>query len=177
MSIEEVKTRPDWDEYFMDIAFVIAQKSLDPSTKHGCVVVDSEKGILTVGYNSPPRGCVDQLIPLERELKYTFFVHSEENCIITAARCGIALKGSTFYVTGYPCPRCFRGIINIGAIKVVYGPIPSACVTEKEIGEIDLMNRTSTGINKVIIEKYNGNIGGVLRGSLEYMNKKCETMM
>lgn len=177
MSIEEVKTRPSWDDYFMDIAFVISQKSIDPSTKHGCVVVDEDKGILSVGYNSPPRGCIDQLIPLTRPEKYAFLLHSEENCIIHAARCGISLMGSTFYITGYPCSRCFRGIINVGAKKVIYGPIPSACVSEQEFCEIDLMNRTSCGIDKVIIEKYKGKEGVVLRSALDYMNKKCGTLL
>lgn len=168
-----VWTRPSWDDYFMGIAFVIAQKSLDPSTKHGCIVVDDDNIILSVGYNSPPRGCIDELIPLTRPDKYAFMVHSEENSIISAARSGISLKNSTFYITGFPCSKCFRGISNVGARKIIYGPVFSSCVDDKEMSSIELMNRTRSGINKIIIEEYKGNCGTVLKETLKYMNIKC----
>lgn len=120
--------RPDWDVYFMSLCFVVAQRSIDPNTKHGCVVVSDDNTILSVGYNGPPRGCLDERVPLTRPEKYAYFSHSEVNAIANAARHGVALRGSTFYITGFPCEVCFRSMINVGAKTVVYGNIPSKCV-------------------------------------------------
>ncbi|MFN7337838.1 MAG: cell division protein DedD, partial [bacterium] len=46
-------TRPSWDEYFLSIAEMVSRRSPDPNTKHGCVIVDSGKRILSTGYNGP----------------------------------------------------------------------------------------------------------------------------
>ena len=48
-----------WDEYFMGIAFLSAQRSKDPSTQVGACIVNEDKRILSVGYNGMPRGCDD----------------------------------------------------------------------------------------------------------------------
>jgi deoxycytidylate deaminase len=108
-------------------------RSLDPHTKHGTVVVGKDKVILSVGYNSPPRGSDDANIPLTRPEKYKYFEHSESNSIINAARSGVSLLGSTFYVTGCPCVDCLRKIINVGADRLVYGFVQSACISEDDI--------------------------------------------
>jgi len=122
--------RPSWNTYFMTIAFVVAQRSLDPETKHGCVVVADDHTILSVGYNSPPRGCDDAKIPLTRPEKYDYFAHAEENAISNAAKHGIPLDGSTFYITGIPCTKCFRSIVNVGAHTIVVGDVISNCVKD-----------------------------------------------
>lgn len=124
--------RPSFDVWFMTLAFVAAQRSLDPSTKCGCVVVDDGNSILSVGYNSPPRGCVDEVVPLTRPEKYMWMVHAEANAIANAAKCGIALDKSTFYVTGPPCIVCFRSILNSGAKRLVYGPNKAVSLSEEE---------------------------------------------
>jgi dCMP deaminase len=115
--------RPKWDDWFMTLCFIVAQRSLDKHTKHGTVVVDASRSILSVGYNSPPRGCIDSVIPLERPMKYEYMQHAEANAIANAARCGIPLFNSTFYITGPPCPTCFGKMLNVGATKIVHGPI------------------------------------------------------
>jgi len=46
--------RPSWNEYFLGLAFVIAQRSLDPRTKHGSVVTDDNNHIVATGFNSFP---------------------------------------------------------------------------------------------------------------------------
>ena|SRR3989344_5878472 len=131
--------KPGWSEWFMAQAFVISTRSIDPSTKHGCIVVDSEYIPLTFGYNGPPRGCDDSKIPLTRPGKYNFFAHAEENAINNAARKGVSLKDSTFYVTGHPCARCLRSIINVGASKIVYGLVDSHCISDEDRSAMDLM--------------------------------------
>lgn len=134
--INSLSDRPDWDTWFMTLCFVVSQRSLDKDTKHGCVVADDSNAILSVGYNSPPRGCVDEYVPLERPAKYDYMEHSEENAIVNAARIGTCLKGAIFYITGPPCHRCFAKMLNVGASKIIHGPTPSAMLnsnTEKVI--------------------------------------------
>lgn len=116
--------RPSWDEYFLSIARVVSTRSIDTSTKCGCVIVDTEdKSILTTGYNSPPRGLDDTKVPMTRPEKYIWMVHAEEAAIANAARHGIRLKGSTAYITGKPCPYCARKLINAGIKHIKYGDV------------------------------------------------------
>ena len=144
--------RPEWDAWFITMCFLVAQRSLDKHTKCGCVVVGDAKEVLSVGYNSPPRGCDDEKIPLERPAKYLFMEHAESNAINNAARCGMRLEGSTFYITGPPCNECFRRIINAGARKIVQGPIVHTSISQEEIDAIRLMN--DRGENSIEIVKF-----------------------
>ncbi len=136
--------RVKWKYYFLGLCFVINQRSIDPSTKHGCIITDTENNILSVGYNSCPRFCDENVVPTTRPDKYDWMVHSEEAAISNAARNGISLKDSIFYITGKPCDRCLRGIINCGAKKIIYGPLKT---------KVD----TSQNFSKML-ESYQGNI-------------------
>lgn len=120
--------RPCWDLYFMTLAFIVSQRSLDQFTKHGTICVNDDKTILSTGYNGPARNRNDNEIPRNRPEKYDHFLHSESAAIINAARQGICLKNSIFYVTGQPCEKCTNEIINVGAKKVIYGEIKSNCI-------------------------------------------------
>jgi dCMP deaminase len=125
--------RPSWDDWFMGLAVLISSRSLDPATKHGCVVVSHDRSILSVGYNSPPRGCNDNAIPITRPEKYLYFEHAETNAVLNAARHGIALEGADFYVTGFPCEGCVRKIVNCGGKRVIWGPVASACISDESL--------------------------------------------
>ena len=125
--------RPCVDLYCMSLAFEIARKSLDPSSKHGCLAIDGEDGtILSAGYNSPPQGAADADIPLTRPEKYIYFEHSERNCIYLASRKQTSLKDSIFYITGFPCSDCVRGMIQARVKKIVYGPYNSVMTNYEE---------------------------------------------
>ena len=154
MGTKEVKSRPEWDDLFMTLAFIISQRSLDPHTKHGTVVVGENKSILSVGFNSPPRGCVDSDIPLTRPHKYRYFAHSEENAIANAAANGISLRNSTFYITGFPCPTCFRMIKNCGAKQIIYGSIESKCISKEDVQAINIMLSNNGRLPNIIFTEY-----------------------
>jgi len=112
-----------WDEYFMGVALLAAQRSKDPSTQVGACIVDSSKRILSTGYNGFPQGCSDDDFPWNRddskgETKYQFVVHAELNAILNAS--GKNLNGSTVYVALFPCNECAKAIIQSGITEVVY---------------------------------------------------------
>ena len=111
----------EWNEYFINIAEQVKEKSKDINTKIGTVIVGQDKEILTTGYNSFPRGLDDSISDRQdRPEKYFWFEHSERNAIYNAARIGVSLKGSTAYLTsGLPCTDCARGLIQSGVVKIV----------------------------------------------------------
>ena len=121
--------RPSWDDWYMFMAFWISRRSPDPSTKHGCVIVDRKHRPLSLGYNGCPEGCDDAAILSERPLKYYGVIHSEENGLLN---CDRDVDGATIYVTGMPCSRCWAKIIQSGIKRVVYGPTNSACIDETD---------------------------------------------
>lgn len=50
----------DWNHYFMSIEIVSSVRSKDPSKKVGCCIIDNTtKKIISIGYNGFPRGCDD----------------------------------------------------------------------------------------------------------------------
>ena len=113
-----------WDELFIIQAQVIAQKSKDPSTKVGCVIVGDDNAILSMGFNGFPRG-VDEKSKArwKRPEKYHWVEHAERNAIYNAARNGINLNGARVYLNyePKPCADCTRALIQAG-IKEIIGP-------------------------------------------------------
>lgn len=112
-----------WDEYFMGVALLASQRSKDPSTQVGACIVDSEKRILSTGYNGFPQGCSDDEFPWNRDenlgqTKYQFVVHAELNAILNAS--GKKLAGSCLYVALFPCNECAKAIIQSGIKEVIY---------------------------------------------------------
>lgn len=131
--------KPNWHLYFMSMCFMVSQRSPDQATKHGCVIVSKDNSILSTGYNAPAKGVPDDKVPQERPKKYLYFEHSESNAIVNAAKHGIRLKDSIFYVTGRPCCQCLNKIINIEASQVIYGPITSKMIDQDNIDAFNLV--------------------------------------
>lgn len=110
-----------WDEYFMGIALLAAQRSKDPSTQVGACIVSEDNIIISTGYNGMPKGCSDDEYPWEREgkdTKYPYVVHAELNAILNAH--GRSLQGSKLYVTLFPCNECAKAIIQSGVKEFYY---------------------------------------------------------
>jgi dCMP deaminase len=137
--IENVKKKPSFNAYFLAIANLVAERSLDPSTKCGAVIVSKEKRILSTGYNSPLRGSIDEEIPLTRPERYKHMIHAEENAIIAYNGSYEDINGATIYVTGRPCHRCLRMIINKGITNIIYGHNKTHVVDKADIEASDLM--------------------------------------
>lgn len=114
-----------WDECFMRIALIIAQRSKDPQTQGGAVIVDPKNVVLGMGYNGFPRGIDSDKLPWKRsgesevlsETKHAYMVHAEENAVYNAhTKC----EGATMYCTLYPCNECAKTIIQTGIKEIVY---------------------------------------------------------
>lgn len=115
-----------WDEYFMGVAYLAAQRSKDPNSQVGCCIVGNDNKILSMGYNGFPMGCSDDEFPWDRECagtdpynsKYMYVTHSEMNAILNFR--GGTLEGSKLYVTLFPCNECTKAIIQSGIKTVIY---------------------------------------------------------
>jgi dCMP deaminase len=124
--------RPDWDEYFMNIARAVRTRSNCTSAAKGAILV-RDKQIVSTGYNGTPRGlkncneggckrCADRVLQTSgQKLDECTCSHAEENAIVQAALHGIPTKGATLYTTFTPCLTCAKMIINAGIVRIVAG--------------------------------------------------------
>ncbi|HEY7746473.1 MAG TPA: cytidine/deoxycytidylate deaminase family protein [Desulfuromonadales bacterium] len=121
--------RPSWEEYFMEIARLVARRSTCLRRQVGAVVV-KEKNILATGYNGTPSGithcsevgCLRQKlgVPSGERHELCRGLHAEQNAIIQAAKHGTNIAESTLYTTHSPCIICSKMIINAGIRRIVY---------------------------------------------------------
>jgi len=105
----------------MKIAFAVSERSTCDRAFVGCVLV-LEKRILTTGFNGSPTGqphC-DEEGHLMVDGHCVRTIHAETNAIIQAALHGVSTKGSTCYVTHFPCINCTKALINAGIVRLVY---------------------------------------------------------
>ena len=124
--------RPSFDEYFMEIAYIIKKRSTCLRRQVGAVLVKDNR-IISTGYNGAPSGlehCINvdcirnkNNIPSGERSEICRGVHAEQNVIAHAARFGISIEKSTLYVTLSPCITCFKLLIDAGIKKVVYSEV------------------------------------------------------
>jgi dCMP deaminase len=112
-----------WDQYFMGVALLSAQRSKDPNTQVGACIVDRRKRIVGIGYAGFPTGCSDDELPWGREggpleTKYPYVCHAELNAILN--RNSADLTGCTIYPTLFPCSECAKAIVQSGITEVVF---------------------------------------------------------
>lgn len=109
-----------WQSRFLALAGEVSSWSKDPSTKVGCVVIDQDRRILSVGYNGFPRGVEDDAVRLgDRATKHLMTVHAEANAVAAAARNGVSLQGATAYVTHPSCAQCAALMVQAGVRRIV----------------------------------------------------------
>ena len=112
-----------WDEYFMGVALLSAQRSKDPNTQVGACIINEKKKIVGMGYNGLPIGCDDDHFPWAREgdfleTKYPYVCHAELNAILN--KISADLDKCTVYVTLFPCNECAKVLIQSGIQEVIY---------------------------------------------------------
>ena len=110
-----------WDEYFMKIAEVVSLKSKDPSTKNGCVIVDQNKRVVSMGYNGLVQGADESKLTLsERPMKYYCSIHSEMNAVLFAHQ---DLTNCTVYNSIATCENCLKYCLQAGIKRFVYSEL------------------------------------------------------
>ena len=112
-----------WDEYFMGVALLSAQRSKDPNTQVGACIVNPKNKIVGVGYNGLPTGCSDDEFPWDREgeyleTKYPYVCHAELNAVIN--KISADLYDCRLYVALFPCNECAKVLIQAGVKEVIY---------------------------------------------------------
>lgn len=106
-----------WDLRFIELARHISTWSKD-EVQVGCVLADSNKRIISIGYNGPPQGVIDAYDTKEEKLART--IHAEENAILFADR--YRLHNATAYIYPfYPCSNCAAKLIQVGVKRIVAG--------------------------------------------------------
>ncbi len=135
----EKNNRPDWDEYFLNIAQEVGKRSTCLRRRYGAIIV-KDKIIVSTGYNGSPRGeanCIDTglcererlHIPKGERYELCVSVHGEANAIINADP--LKMQGATIYIVGInvadgsfasgaPCLMCRRMIKNAQIANVIY---------------------------------------------------------
>jgi len=124
-----VTDRPTWDDYFLQMAHVVARRSTCLRRHVGALLV-RDKRILATGYNGAPSnlphceqaGCLRDAmgIPSGERQELCRALHAEQNAIIQAALHGVDTRDSDLYCTTQPCITCAKMLINAGVKRVVY---------------------------------------------------------
>jgi len=123
-----VHKRPSWEEYFLEMAGLVAKRSTCLRRSVGAVLV-KDKRILATGYNGAPSGlkhCIEVgclrrklNIPSGERHELCRALHAEQNALIQASLYGISVKGSSLYSTCQPCVICAKMLINAGIKEVI----------------------------------------------------------
>lgn len=118
------KNYSSWDECFMLHAVVTANRSKDPSSQVGAVLVGRNNRILSLGYNGAPNMWKDEDFPWVREAdtishtKYPYVIHAEMNALCNTTVFDVS--GSKIYCTLYPCCHCAKLLVQRGISEVIY---------------------------------------------------------
>lgn len=121
--------RPAWNDYFMEIAALVAKRSTCLRRAVGAIIV-KDKRILATGYNGAPSGiahcaevgCLRETMQIASGERHELCrgIHAEQNAIIQAAYHGVPIQGASLYCTNLPCSICTKMLINAGIQKIYY---------------------------------------------------------
>ena len=123
--LTEANVRSGWDEYFLNIAMVVASRSTCPRASVGAVIV-RDKRIVATGYNGAPSGephCTEVgCLMVDGHCQRV--LHAETNAIAQAARFGIAVQGATLYYwdslnRSRSCTKCAQLTAAAGLTRIV----------------------------------------------------------
>ncbi|MDO8626194.1 MAG: dCMP deaminase family protein [Candidatus Magasanikbacteria bacterium] len=111
-----------WDECFMRMAHVIAERSKDPSSQVGAVIANQHNVVMGLGYNGFPRGIHSDKFPWEREgkfldTKYAYICHAEENAVYNS---NIPVRGCKVFTTMFPCNECAKMLVQNGVAEIIF---------------------------------------------------------
>ena len=154
-----MEERPSYDEYFMEMAHLVARRSTCLRRKVGAILV-KDKHILSTGYNGAPKGlkhcsevgCLreDLGIPSGERHEICRGLHAEQNAIIQAAVFGISIKNSVLYCTNTPCVVCAKMLINASISEIIYSGEYPDDLSKKMINESKIKIRNFDNTNVML---------------------------
>lgn len=120
--------RPSWDQHFISIAKEVASMGTCARRQVGCVLVDSNKIILSTGFNGVPKKfehcrdnpgheCPGALSPSGTNLDACRAIHGEQNALL---HCPDISRVHTVYCTSSPCTSCVKLILGTNATRIVF---------------------------------------------------------
>jgi dCMP deaminase len=116
-------TRPPWQDWFMELAFVTAKRGSCRRKQVGAIIVrDRDRAIVGGGYNGAPAGMPDclevgcEMRMIGEKESCVRTIHAESNAL---DRAGPLNEPHTMYCTVIPCRDCALRIIQNGWIKKV----------------------------------------------------------
>ena len=140
MHYMDTNKRLDKNNYYLNIAKHVSNRSTCLRRHYGCVIVNNDE-IISTGYNGSPRGmincidnpngCLRNQLNIPRGTNYNLCrsCHSEANAIISSDRksmigsslylCGIEVSTGEYVKNAMPCSICTKLILNSG-IESVY---------------------------------------------------------
>ena len=115
--------RPDWTDYFLNLAHAVAARTSCPRVIHlggvGAVLVGSNHRVLGIGYCGAPPGqpqCDEEgCLIVNGGCVRT--VHAELNALLHAQS---SQRPKTLYCTLSPCMSCFNAALAAGVDKIIY---------------------------------------------------------
>lgn len=117
--------RPTKDEYFLNIAKVVATRSTCIRRKVGAVLVSHLGHIIGTGYNGVAEGmphCIDEPCegsdaPSGKSLDMCLAIHAEQNALL---QCHDVRSIDTIYCTASPCITCVKLLLNTSCKRIVF---------------------------------------------------------
>lgn len=152
-SMQQIQDRLTWNQYFMEVARLIAKRSSCLRRQVGAVLV-KDNMIISTGYNGAPKGiesclqtrkCIRQEfnVPSGERIELCKAVHAEQNAIVQAAVNGISTKGSILYCTYIPCITCTKLLINSEISQIYYDE------DYRDIEGLSLLRQAKIAINRI----------------------------
>ena len=151
-----------FDEYYLKIAIAVREKANCKGRKVGAVIVKDNR-VISTGYNGTPEGmsnCLDSgcyrcdSSSSKPGVDYDkcICVHAEQNAVLSAARFGIALEGSTVYTTLEPCINCSKAMLQAKVKRVVYLRDFEYPEKEYKAQHKKLLDAFSGGVKRVTVD-------------------------
>ena len=117
--------RPSKDEYFMDMCFLVSQRSTRMRRRVGAALVNKRKHVLATGYNGVAAGqphcldipCIGAKSVSGTDLELCEAVHAEQNALL---QCQNVFEIDTCYVTVSPCMTCTKLLLNTSCQTIIY---------------------------------------------------------
>lgn len=110
--------RTSFLEMAMSMAIESSKRSEDPYKKVGCVILNKEGRILSIGYNGlSPKQKINNLFWVDRDKRRKYIIHAETNALSCISRYD---NPYILVSTLLPCAACASNIASYGIKKVFY---------------------------------------------------------